>query len=160
MNKLVTYIWMDDQAEEAVRFYKEVFGENLKAGQTTPYLTETPSNKPMGSVLTAEFELFGQRFALLNGGPQFKPDEAISFLIECEDQKEIDRYWEALSAVPEAEVCGWLKDRFGVSWQIVPKAFVSMVTSKDNAAARRVMEAVLKMKKIILKDLEEAYAGE
>jgi predicted 3-demethylubiquinone-9 3-methyltransferase (glyoxalase superfamily) len=157
--KIVTYIWFDSGAEEAVKFYKEVFGDDLKVGGTTPYLIDTPSNKPIGSVMIAEFELFGQKFALLNGGPYFKPTGAISFLIECEDQKEIDRYWNALSSDPNAEVCGWLKDKFGISWQIVPKEMDRMLSSKEREAAARVMQAVLGMKKIILADLESAYKG-
>lgn len=158
--KIVTYIWFDSGAEEAVKFYKEVFGDNMKVGTTTPYLTDTPSNKPIGSVMIAEFELFGQKFALLNGGPFFKPSEAISFLIECEDQREIDNYWTALSSDPSAEVCGWLKDKFGISWQIAPKALEAMLSSKDTAAAARVMQAIMGMKKIIIADLEKAYKGD
>jgi predicted 3-demethylubiquinone-9 3-methyltransferase (glyoxalase superfamily) len=159
-HKLVTYIWFDSGAEEAVKFYKKVFGDNLKEGATTPYLTETPSNKPIGSVLTVEFELFGQRFGLLNGGPYFKPNEAVSFMIECEDQKEIDKYWSALSADPGAEMCGWLKDKYGVSWQVAPKALDAMIASKDTEAAARAMKALLGMKKIILADLEKAFKGD
>lgn len=159
MGKLITYIWMDNEADEAVNFYKKVFGKNLKVGATSKFLTETPSNKPIGSTLTAEFELFGQRFGLLNGGPFFKPNEAVSFLIECRDQKEIDYYWKVLSHVPKAEVCGWLKDKYGVSWQVVPKVLDEMIKSKDKKAGKRTMEAMLKMKKIIIKDLEKAYEG-
>jgi predicted 3-demethylubiquinone-9 3-methyltransferase (glyoxalase superfamily) len=157
--KLVTHLWFDDKAEEAVKFYKKVFGPELKIGITTKYLTKTPSKKPIGSVMTAEFELFGQRFVILNGGPFFKLSEAVSFLIECKDQKEIDKYWKALSFDPKSEVCGWLKDKYGVSWQIVPKSFDKMMAGKDKKAATRVMEAVMKMKKIVIEDLEKAYKG-
>jgi len=157
--RIVTFIWFDSGAEDAVKYYKEVFGDDLKIGATTPYLTETPSNKPVGSVLTVEFELFGQRFALLNGGPIFKPTEGVSFMIECKDQKEIDRYWNALSHEPDAEACGWLKDKFGVSWQVTPKAMNKMFASRDRDAAVRVMKALLGMKKIIIADLETAFRG-
>lgn len=159
MKKIITYIWFDKDAEEAVKFYKGVFGKNLKVGETTKYLTETPSKKPIGSVLTVEFELFGQRFGLLNGGPFFKPNEAISFLIECKNQKELDKYWKALTADPKSEVCGWLKDKYGVSWQLAPKGLNKMLNSKDKKAATRVMEEILKMKKIVIADLEKAYQG-
>ncbi|OGK24772.1 hypothetical protein A2954_00895 [Candidatus Roizmanbacteria bacterium RIFCSPLOWO2_01_FULL_37_12] len=159
MKKLVIYIWMDNETEEAVKFYKKVFGSNLIVGATTKYLTETPSNKPIGSVMMVEFELFGQRFALLNGGSFFKPSEATSFLIECKDQNEIDKYWKALSADPKAEVCGWLKDKFGISWQIIPKQLGLFLTDKNKEKAKRVMNAMLKMKKIDIVGLRRAYEG-
>jgi len=157
--KVITYIWFDSGAEEAVKFYKNVFGDNLVVGNAAPYLVDTPSNKPIGSVMTVEFELFGQKFALLNGGPFFKPSEAISFMIECRDQKEVDAYWDALSSDPNAEACGWLKDKYGISWQIVPKGLDEMLASGDRLAAARVMKAILGMKKIVLADLEKAFRG-
>jgi predicted 3-demethylubiquinone-9 3-methyltransferase (glyoxalase superfamily) len=157
--KLITYLWLDNEAEDMVKFYKRVFKDNFKAGNKTYYTTDTPSDKPLGSVMTYEFELFGQIFVALNGGPEFKFNEAISFQIDCVDQKEVDYYWGALSAVPESEICGWLKDKFGISWQIVPKTFSKLIKSDNKEASRRVMEAMLKMKKIIIKDLEKAYAG-
>ena len=157
--KLTTCLWLDNQAEEMVEFYKSVFKENFREGDKTFYTTETPSNKPIGSVLTYEFEIFGERFMVLNGGADFKFNEAISFVINCEDQKEVDYYWEALSAVPESEVCGWLKDKFGVSWQVTPKRLDEMIKSPDKEAAKRVMDAMLKMKKIDIAELEKAYKG-
>lgn len=158
--KLITCLWLDDEAEEMVSFYKSVFKENFREGDKTYYTTETPSIKPIGSVLTYEFEIFGARFMALNGGADFKFNEAVSFVIDCEDQKEVDYYWEALSAVPESEVCGWLKDKFGVSWQVTPKRLDEMIKSPDKEAAKRALDAMLKMKKIVVADLEKAYKGE
>ena len=157
--KLVTCLWLDDEAEDMVKFYKNVFKENFKEGDITYYTTDTPSNKPLGSILTYEFEIFGNRFMALNGGPEFKFNEAVSFVIDCEDQKEVDYYWEALSAVPESEVCGWCKDKFGVSWQINPTRLDEMIKSEDKKAAKRAMDAMLKMKKLDIAELEKAYKG-
>lgn len=157
--KLITCIWVDDTAEEMVSFYKSVFKENFKEGDKTFYNTKTPSNKPIGSILTYEFEIFGNRFMALNGGADFKPNEAISFIIDCEDQKEVDYYWEALSAHPENEVCGWLKDKFGISWQINPIRLNEMIKSQDKEAAKRAMDAMLQMKKLDIEALEKAYKG-
>lgn len=159
MKQLVTCLWLDAEAEEMVKFYKSIFKDNFKKGDKTYYTTDSPSNKPIGSVLTYEFEIFGQRFMALNGGADFKFNEAVSFVIDCEDQEEVDYYWEALSAVPESEVCGWLKDKFGVSWQINPKRLNEMIKSDDKEAAKRAMDAMLKMKKLIIADLEKAYNG-
>lgn len=157
--KLTTCLWLDDQAEEMVVFYKSVFRDNFKEGDKTLYSTETPSNKPIGSILTYEFEIFGQAFMVLNGGADFKFNEAVSFVIDCEDQKEVDYYWNALSAVPESEICGWCKDKFGVSWQINPKRLNEMLKSDDKAASKRAMDAMLTMKKLVIADLEKAYTG-
>lgn len=157
--KLTTCLWLDDEAEKMMDFYKSVFKDNFREGDITYYTTETPSNKPIGSVLTYEFEIFGQSFMALNGGADFKFNEAISFIINCEDQKEIDYYWESLSAVPESEVCGWLKDKFGVSWQINPKRLDEMIKSSDKEASKRAMDAMLKMKKLDIAELEKAYEG-
>lgn len=159
-NKLVTCLWLDNEAEEMISFYEEVFKDNFKKGDKTFYNTETPSNKPIGSVLTYEFEIFGQGFMALNGGSEFKFNEAVSFIINCKDQEEIDYYWEALSAVPESEVCGWCKDKFGVSWQITPTRLDEMLKSDDKEAGKRAMEAMLKMKKLDIEELEKAYRGE
>lgn len=158
-NKLVTCLWLDNEAEEMVAFYKSVFKDNFKEGDKTFYITETPSNKPIGSVLTYEFEIFGNRFMALNGGADLKLNEAVSFVINCENQEEIDYYWNALSAYPENEVCGWCKDRFGVSWQINPIRLDQMLKSEDKEAAKRAMDAMLKMKKLVIEDLEKAYKG-
>jgi predicted 3-demethylubiquinone-9 3-methyltransferase (glyoxalase superfamily) len=157
--KLVTCLWLDDEAEEMIKFYKSVFRDNFKEADKTYYTTETPSNKPIGSILTYEFEIFGNRFMALNGGEVFKFNEAVSFVINCDDQKELDYYWEALSAVPESEVCGWCKDKFGVSWQINPKRLDEMIKSEDKDAAKRAMDAMLQMKKLVIADLEKAYNG-
>lgn len=155
----MTCLWLNDEAEEMVKFYKSVFKENFKEGDKTYYTTDTPSNKPIGSLLTYEFEIFGSLFMALNGGAEFKFNEAVSFVIDCEDQKKVDYYWEALSAVPESEVCGWCKDRFGVSWQINPKRLNEMIKSDDKEAAKRAMDAMLSMKKLIIADLEKAYSS-
>ncbi len=157
--KLVTCLWLDDEAENMVKFYKSVFKENFKEADISYYTTDTPSHKPIGSILTYEFEIFGNHFMALNGGSKFKFNEAISFIINCEDQKEVDYYWEALSAVPESEVCGWCKDKFGVSWQINPTRLDEMIKSSDTEAAKRAMDAMLKMKKLDITDLEKAYKG-
>lgn len=157
--KLTTCLWLDNEAEEMGAFYKSVFKENFKEGDKTLYSTETPSNKPIGSVLTYEFEIFGNQFMALNGGANFKFNEAISFIINCESQEEVDYYWSALSAVPEAEVCGWCKDKFGVSWQITPKRLDEMIKSDNKEASKRAMDAMLKMKKIDVATLEKAYEG-
>lgn len=159
MKKLQTCLWLDDEAEEMVRFYKSVFKKHFKEGDKTYYLTETPSNKPIGSILTYEFEIFGERFMALNGGSEFKFNEAVSFIIDCDDQEEIDFYWEALSAVPESEVCGWCKDKFGVSWQINATRLNEMIKSDDKEASKRAMDAMLKMKKLNIAELEKAYEG-
>lgn len=158
--KLATCLWLDNEAEEMVKFYKSVFKENFKEGDKTFYTTDTPSHKPMGSVLTYEFEIFGNRFMALNGGPEFKFNEAVSFVINCQDQKESDYYSDALSAVPEAEICGWLKDKFGVSWQINPVRLDEMIKSDDKEAAKRAMDAMLEMKRLNIAELEKAYKGE
>lgn len=158
-NKLTTCLWLDNEAEEMVSYYKSVFKDNFKEGDKTFYTSETPSNKPIGSLLTYEFEIFDQSFMALNGGDNFKMNEAVSFVINCDTQEEVDYYWEALSAVPQAEVCGWCKDKFGVSWQITPKRLNEMVKSEDKDAAGRAMEAMLKMGKIDINSLEEAYKG-
>jgi len=112
-----------------------------------------------GKILTTIFELNEQRFMALDGGPLFKFTEATSFYVECADQEEVDYFWERLSEVPEAEQCGWLKDKYGLSWQIIPKRMGELLSDKDKVKARRVMDAMLKMKKIVIKDLEKAYEG-
>lgn len=159
-NKLVTCLWVDDEAEKMVEFYNSVFKDNFIEGDKTYYETETPSNKPIGSVLTCEFQIFGNHFMALNGGSEFKFNEAVSFVINCEDQKEVDYYWNALTANPESEVCGWLKDKFGVSWQISPTRLDEMIKSDNKEGATRAMNAMLKMKKLDIAELEKAYAGQ
>ena len=142
-----------------VSFYKSVFKDSFKEGDKAFYTSETPSSKPIGSLLTYEFEIFGQQFMALNGGAEFKFNEAVSFIINCDYQEEIDYYWNALSAVAESEVCGWCKDKFGVSWQVTPKRLDEMLKSDDKEAGKRAMEAMLKMGKIVIADLEKAYKG-
>jgi predicted 3-demethylubiquinone-9 3-methyltransferase (glyoxalase superfamily) len=149
MQKISPMLWFDNEAEEASKFYTSIF-KNSKITNTAKYTAETPSNKPIGSVLTVSFQIEGQDFSAINGGTNFKFNEAISLVITCEDQAEIDYYWEKLSAVPEAEICGWLKDKYGVSWQVVPKDIDGLM---KNPAA---MKALLKMKKLIIADLQNA----
>lgn len=151
-------LWFDKDAEEAVNFYTSIF-PNSKILNTTHYGKEgfEIHHMPEGTVLTIEFELDGQKFLALNGGPVFKFNEAVSFIIECKDQEEVDYYWEKLSAVPESEQCGWLKDKFGLSWQVTPTILDKLITDPDREKAGRVMNAMLKMKKIIIEDLKIAF---
>ena len=153
-------LWFDDQAEEAVNFYVSVF-KNAKIGKTARYDEEgaKAAGKPKGSVMTVTFELDGQEFVALNGGPVFKFTEAISLVVNCETQEEVDSFWTKLSAGGQEVQCGWLKDRFGVSWQIVPTVLPEMLRDKDPQKARRVMAAMLKMKKIDIAVLKKAYEG-
>lgn len=155
--KITINLWFDNEAEEAARFYTSLFKDSRILG-VTHYGKDMP--KPEGSVLTVNFELQGQEFVALNGGPEFKFNEAISLLVNCEDQAEVDRYWAQLTADEgEESVCGWLKDKYGLSWQVVPKALDRMVADPDKAKSQRVMNALLKMVKIDLAELERAYAG-
>jgi predicted 3-demethylubiquinone-9 3-methyltransferase (glyoxalase superfamily) len=162
IQKITTNLWFDTQAEEAAKFYTSIF-ENSKIGRITSYGNEGNHihGKPEGSVMTVEFELEGQAFVALNGGPQFKFTEAISFIIHCEDQKELDYYWEQLSegGDEKAQVCGWLKDQFGVSWQIIPENLTEMVNDSNPEKSERMMKALLQMKKIDIKTLNQAYLG-
>ncbi len=154
MQKITPYLWFDDQAEEAVNFYTSIF-KNSRVLNVSRYGEAGPG--PAGSVMTATFELDGQEFMALNGGPQYKFTEAISFLVHCKTQKEVDELWEKLSAEGEEGPCGWLKDKFGVSWQIIPTALGEMLSDPDPARAQRVMEAMLKMTKIEIPVLKQAY---
>lgn len=158
MKQITPCLWFDTRAEEAVNFYASVF-KNSKIGKTLRYDESSAkvSGMPAGSVLTIEFEIDGNKFLALNGGPLFKFTEAISFMIDCKDQAEVDYYWDKLiSGGGEESQCGWLKDKFGVSWQVVPSAMSQLLGSKDTAKAKRAMKAMLTMKKLIIKDLEEA----
>jgi predicted 3-demethylubiquinone-9 3-methyltransferase (glyoxalase superfamily) len=161
--KIVTNLWFDNNAEDAVNFYTSVFKDS-KAGNLTRYSKEGYEihQRPEGSVMTIEFELAGQSFLALNGGPVFKFNEAVSFIILCENQEEIDYYWEKLGegGDPKAQQCGWLKDKFGVSWQVVPKGMQDMLRDHTSEQTQRVMNAFMKMKKIIMAELEKAYNGE
>jgi predicted 3-demethylubiquinone-9 3-methyltransferase (glyoxalase superfamily) len=155
MQKITPFLWFNDQAEEAMNFYTSIF-KNSKIGSVSRYGEAGPGSK--GQVMTASFQLDGQEFIALNGGPQFKFTEAISFLINCETQEEVDYYWEKLLAGGgEESQCGWLKDRFGLSWQVIPITLSKFLADKNPAKAQRVMQAMLRMKKIIIADLKKAY---
>jgi predicted 3-demethylubiquinone-9 3-methyltransferase (glyoxalase superfamily) len=159
MDKITPCLWFDGVAEEAARFYTSLIpNSRIDAVNRSP--ADTPSG-PKDSVLTVEFTLGGRTFVALNGGPDFKFNEAISLSIDCEDQAEVDRYWDALLANGgEPSVCGWLKDRFGLSWQVVPRRMAELFGSPDRAAAQRAMQAMLEMTKLDIDTLERAYAGE
>jgi predicted 3-demethylubiquinone-9 3-methyltransferase (glyoxalase superfamily) len=159
MQKITPFLWFDDQAEEAVKFYASVFKKS-KAGRTLRYDENAAkaAGGPVGSVLTIEFEIEGQKFVALNGGPQFKFNESISFVVNCETQKEVDYFWEKLTADGgEESQCGWLKDKFGVSWQITPTILIDMLHDKDSEKSERVMKAMLQMQKIDIAKLKAAY---
>jgi predicted 3-demethylubiquinone-9 3-methyltransferase (glyoxalase superfamily) len=152
-------LWFDGKAEEAAKFYTSTF-PNSRIDKVVHAATDNPSNRK-GDVMTVEFTLDGTRFVGLNGGPDFRFNEAISFVIDCKDQAEVDRYWDALvKGGGEYSVCGWLKDRFGVSWQVVPRQLNEMIESSDLDAAERATKAMLQMTKIDVAKLEEAYRGE
>ena len=153
MQKITPFLWFDNNAEEAINFYTSVFKDS-KVGRISRYDKSFPEKE--GAVMTATFYLFGQEFMVLNGGPLFTFTEAISLFVHCEDQQEVDYYWEALSAGGKESRCGWLKDKFGLSWQIIPNALGQMLADKDPAKAQRVMEAMLKMTKIDITALERA----
>lgn len=155
MQRITPFLWFDGQAEAAANFYCSVF-KNSRVKEITHYTGEEPSGKK-GSVMTVDFELDGEEFVALNGGPQFKFTEAVSFVINCETQEEIDYYWEKLTADGGEEVqCGWLADKYGLSWQVVPTKFFDEWV-KDPAGLQRVMREVMKMKKLDLAMLERAY---
>ena len=160
MQKIIPFLWFDHQAEEAVNLYTSIF-KNSKIGKIARYdeAGEKVAGRPAGSVMTVEFELEGQDFIALNGGPQFKFTEAISFVVNCETQAELDYYWEKLTAGGQEVQCGWLKDKFGLSWQVVPTVLGELLSSKDAAESQRVMEAMLKMVKLDIKKLQAAAAG-
>lgn len=160
MPSITPCLWFDDNAEEAVNFYASIFKDS-KTGNILRYGKEGFEfhGMPEGTVMTIDFEILSQHFAALNGGPQFKFNESISFIISCENQAEVDYYWGKLSAVPQAEMCGWLKDKFGVSWQIVPTILSKLLGDKDQNKSQKVMLAMLQMKKIIIADLEKAAEG-
>jgi predicted 3-demethylubiquinone-9 3-methyltransferase (glyoxalase superfamily) len=157
MPKITPFLWFDNQAEEAAKFYTSIF-KNSKITTVARYPEGSPG--PAGSVMTVDFELDGQRFTALNAGPLFKFTEAISFVVRCENQQDVDEYWSKLSAGGEESQCGWLKDKFGLSWQITPNVLIEMLQDKDAEKSKRVMQAMLQMKKIEIKALKEAYAEE
>lgn len=156
MQRVTTFLWYDKEAEEAAKFYCSVF-KNSKILNTARYGDAGPG--PKGSVMTVQFQLDGQEFIALNGGPQFKFTEAISLSVACKDQKEVDHFWEKLSQGGQQSMCGWLKDRYGLSWQVNPTILGEMLSDKDAKKAKRVMEAMLQMRKIDIKRLKEAYDG-
>jgi predicted 3-demethylubiquinone-9 3-methyltransferase (glyoxalase superfamily) len=160
MQNITPCLWFDSNAEEAVKFYASVF-KNSKINGITRYseAASKASGRPKGSVLTVAFQLAGQNFLALNGGPIFRFTEAISFIVNCETQEEIDRLWENLSENGEEGACGWLKDKYGLSWQIVPAALSEMLQDKDSAKAERVMGALLRMKKLDIRILQQACDG-
>jgi predicted 3-demethylubiquinone-9 3-methyltransferase (glyoxalase superfamily) len=155
MQKITPMLWFDNQAEEAMNFYIAVF-KNSKVLSVARYGDAGPG--PKGSVMTAAFELDGQKFTALNGGPIFRFTEAVSFVINVKTQEEVDYYWSKLTGDGGQEsMCGWLKDKFGLSWQVVPEALIELIQVKDPKKSQRVMQAMMKMKKIIIKDLQDAH---
>ncbi|MBC7950045.1 MAG: VOC family protein [Chitinophagaceae bacterium] len=154
MQKITPFLWFDGKAEEAMNHYTSIF-KNAKVGNVARYSEGGPA--PAGTVMTAEFEIEGQEFIALNAGPMFSFTPAISFYVKCFTQEEIDHYWEKLSEGGEQQQCGWLTDKFGVSWQIVPPVLGEMMSDKDRKKASRVMQAMMTMKKIDIKKLKEAY---
>jgi predicted 3-demethylubiquinone-9 3-methyltransferase (glyoxalase superfamily) len=155
-------LWFDTQAEEAARYYTSIF-KNSRIGTISRYdeAGHDVHGRPAGSVMTVEFELNGQPFTALNGGPHFKFNEAVSFQIMCESQDEVDHYWNKLSqgGDPMAQQCGWVKDRFGLSWQVIPTELIQMLSDRDKEKRSRAMEAMLQMKKLDVAELRRAYEG-
>jgi predicted 3-demethylubiquinone-9 3-methyltransferase (glyoxalase superfamily) len=157
MQKITPFLWFDNQAEEAMLFYTGIF-KDARQGEVRRFAADTPSGKA-GAAMSASFTLNGQDFIALNGGPYFEFTPAISFFIDCEDQEEVDYYWARLSEGGEPSRCGWLKDRFGVSWQVVPKRLGELLQNPDQAKAGRAMQAMLNMVKIDIAALEQAAQG-
>lgn len=153
---LVTCLWFDTEGEDAARFYTSIF-PNSKLGEITRYGSAGPRDE--GTVMTVGFELMGQEFVALNGGPQYDFNQAISFQILCESQEEVDRYWGQLTDGGEEGPCGWLKDKFGLSWQVVPTTLIEMVSDRDPAKVQRVTKAFLQMKKFDISALQRAFEG-
>jgi predicted 3-demethylubiquinone-9 3-methyltransferase (glyoxalase superfamily) len=156
--KITPFLWFDHQAEEAVKFYTSIFKPS-KIAKVARYdeASAKASGQPADSVMTIEFELSGQRFMTLNGGPHFKFNEAVSFVVNCKTQAEVDRFWKKLSAGGKELECGWLKDKYGVCWQIVPEMLGELLGDKDSRKSQRVMQALLRMKKLDIKKLKQAY---
>jgi predicted 3-demethylubiquinone-9 3-methyltransferase (glyoxalase superfamily) len=157
LDKITPHLWYSKEAEEAARFYASIFPDS-RVDRVTPLPVDSPSG-PAGSVKVVEFTLFGQSFMAISAGPLDPFNHAISFLVQCEDQAEIDRYWNALLAGGSSEQCGWLKDRFGVSWQIVPRVLGDMLADRDQKRAQRAAAAMMKMVKLDLPALQAAYDG-
>lgn len=158
MPTITPNLWFDSEGEEAAAFYTGIFPRS-SVGQTTTYGPDNPSGKPEGSVMTVEFELDGTSFVAINGGPQFRFTEAVSLEIRCADQAEVDHYWDRLGEGGQHGPCGWLKDRYGLSWQVVPQAWYDLMTSADEASSQRLMQAMLSMGKLDVVPLERAAVG-
>jgi predicted 3-demethylubiquinone-9 3-methyltransferase (glyoxalase superfamily) len=161
MQKITPFLWFDDQAEDAAKLYTSIFKDSTigRILRCTKEAAET-TGLPVGSVLTIEFEVEGQKFVALNGGPQFKFNESVSFVVNCETQEEVDYFWTKLAANGgEESACGWLKDKFGLSWQITPTVLIDMLHDANLEKSGRVMQAMLQMQKIDIEKLEAAYAG-
>jgi predicted 3-demethylubiquinone-9 3-methyltransferase (glyoxalase superfamily) len=156
MQKITPFLWFDDKAEEAMNFYVSIF-KNSKITGVSRYGDAGPG--PKGTVMVGTFQLDGQEFMAINGGPHFKFTEAISLLVNCETQEEVDEYWEKLSEGGEKSRCGWLKDKYGLSWQVVPTILGELMQDKNAEKSGRVMEAILQMDKIDIKTLKQAYEG-
>ena len=156
MQRITPFLWFDNNAEEAMNFYVSVF-KNSRVHRVVRYGEAGPG--PAGTVMTVEFELDGQEFVGLNGGPRFKFTEAVSFTVKCETQEEVDYYWDTLSEGGEKSRCGWLKDKFGLSWQVEPRILGDLMADKDPEKAKRVMAAMLKMDKIEIEPIKRAYEG-
>ena len=161
MQKITPFLWFDENAEEAVKFYTSIF-KNSKIGNVARYgdAAAEASGRAKGTVMTVSFRLAGQKFAALNGGPHFKFTEAISFVVNCKTQKEVDYFWGKLSKGGKKGRCGWLKDKYGVSWQVVPATIGQMLQDKDSAKTERLMRAILRMDKIDVNRLRQAYQKE
>jgi len=156
MQAITAFLWFDDQAEEAATLYTSLF-PNSKINKVTRYGEVGPGKA--GTVMTVDFELNGRPFVALNGGPHYTFSEAVSFVVNCETQEEVDRYWERLSEGGQEQPCGWLKDRFGLSWQVVPTVLVELLSDPDPEKSQRVMAAMLQMSKIEIEPLRRAYEG-
>jgi predicted 3-demethylubiquinone-9 3-methyltransferase (glyoxalase superfamily) len=162
MQKITPFLWFDHQAEQAAKFYTSVF-KNSKVGKILRYdeASAKAAGGTVGSVLTIEFEIEGQKFTALNGGPQFKFNESVSFVVYCQNQDEVDYFWQKLTADGGQESeCGWLRDKFGLSWQVTPTVLIEMLHDKDPKKSERVMNAMMQMQKIDISKLKAAYAGE
>ncbi len=161
MQKITTFLWFDKEAEEAANFYVSLFKDSeIKSVSRYPSESEEVTGQPEGAVMTVKFQLDGQEFIALNGGPQYKFNEAISLVVNCETQAEIDELWSKLTEGGAEVQCGWLKDKYGLSWQITPPVLIEMLQDKDREKAGRVMNAMLQMKKIDIPTLEKAYRGD
>jgi len=158
MQKITPFLWFDNKAEEAANFYTSIF-KNSRVGAVTRYdeAGAQASGMPKGTAMTVSFQLEGQGFTAINGGPHFKFTEAISFVVNCESQEEVDYYWEKLTEGGQESMCSWLKDKYGLSWQIVPSILIMLLQDKDAEKAKRVMNAMFQMKKIDIKKLQQAY---